>query len=40
MTAISSLLSKCEQSDVVGIEQIMKTLVPEYTPENNVIDVK
>ena len=40
MTAVSSLLSKCEQSDVVGIEQIMKTLVPEYTPENNVIDVK
>ena len=40
MTAISSLLSKCEQSDAVGIEQIMKTLVPEYTPENNVIDVK
>lgn len=40
MTAISSLLSKCEQSDAVGIEQIMKNLVPEYTPENNVIDVK
>ena len=40
MTAISSLLSKCEQSDAVGIEQIMKNLVPEYTSENNVIDVK
>ena len=40
MAAISSLLSKCEQSDAVGIEQIMKNLVPEYTPENNVIDVK
>ena len=40
MTAISSLISKCEQSDAVGIEQIMKNLVPEYTPENNVIDVK
>ena len=40
MTDISSLLSKCEQSDTDGIEQVMKKLVPEYTPENNVLDVK
>ena len=40
MTDISSLLSKCEQSDTDGIEQVMEKLVPEYTPENNVLDVK
>ena len=40
MDAISSLLSKCEQSDLDGIKQVMNKLVPEYAPENNVLDMK
>ena len=39
MATTNLLVSKCKNYDAAGIEQIMKELVPEYTPNNNGVDL-